>query len=1033
MDTQSPRNIFNLPGKTAERMQHALAGVDPSGEYTQDATERLETLWQGMENSNLPLGWLETPHTVEALARLAYSAPFIIRHLSTNRKSLAEGLLSKLDDPRSLPDWEGYAPNGTTPKGTTPKGTTPGDTAPGSTTKDTAKDTTWPEDPELMRGLRLWKYDSYAWFTARELLGLQSTAETCRMISDLADGMIRIAYAQAFYQLTQKHGLPFTREGCMAQGGVVGMGKLGGGELNYASDVDIIFFHDGDDSLCRLLPEARKPKLPPDPSLLGPHAESPAFWEAHYWAQNKEVGEEGEISSGEFYNRLGRQVIRMVSTPTQEGIGFRVDADLRPQGKSGLLAPSLGFMEDYYLRQGREWERTAMIKARLVVGSAGLDARFHQIMRPFVYRRYLDYSALEGVAIVKHDINRVHRNTLEDHIKLGWGGIREVEFLVQALQLLYGGKNPDIQVTGHQEATLKLVEAGVLGQDDADEMLRDYWHLRGVENRIQMFNEAQTHLLPSEPAEQMRVLHDFQPGFQGRLPQAQAALHQVRQRISQRFQELFSGMGDVDFPEPDLWRNALNEHLHEEERGRFEKRIDSLFSGIMTTRIGERCVFKLTNLLANPLLYRVGTQAAFPRWVEFFEQTGNRNAIYTLIEAHPPIVSWVSHIFSEGGRHARVLIRHPEFLETFFSIPEEWDDCQERFAEVLKKAGDEEEFLLELQTARAQNLMRILTHYLNHEQETRHRIMLSELADAVVGACTRFAWRKVAARMGLPENADLDEVSGFAVLAMGKLGSRELRFGSDLDLVFVYGDEGTTDKGRSHYEFYTRLAQTIGNLLTSRTMFGQLHELDHRLRPFGSKGLLVPSLATYRSYLAPDAQGGAETWNFQAFTRMRAISGDLSLANALLENIGSAWQKRGLDRAQVTQAVEQMLGRLVVENTREIEASGQPIPLKFASGGLIGFEFLRQAHFLCEKLQGSPHWTPPPPHEKIEALAAKYEEIARMDERLSFYVEPYDHVALPEHFKILGAIASHWNHQSTETLCNQMAKEVESLFQDLKR
>jgi glutamate-ammonia-ligase adenylyltransferase len=996
MTAELPRweERFAVPAPTAAALREGLAALDDPPE----AVQALAHLLERMADAGVAADVLAEPHAAAALVRMAYAAPFLLRVLAGRPELLHEGALAGLDaGGDALQPWRRYA----------------------EPAQAAALD-----ESQLMAALRRWKYANYLRLTARELLGLQPARTTCTRIAELADGAVRIAHGYAFAQQAQRQGLPFRKRGGPAWAGVLGMGKLGGRELNYASDIDLIFVQDGDDGPCRG-PEGLA--APPLDSDDGAEAAAWRHWAA--LAAQAASAPAGGTTSFDFHNRAARQAIRLLSTQQADGFAFRVDCDLRPNGKAGFLAPNVAFMEQYYLEHGREWERTAMLKARMVAGPDALAQRFAEMIRPFVYRRYLDYGALEGVALVKHDIDRVHRSALDRNLKLGRGGIRENEFLVQALQLLYGGKRPEVQVTGHEPAVERLVAAGILTAAEGEAIRADYWRLRAVENRIQMVAEAQTHDLPDDPAERTRILHDFAPDFATRQSAAEAALEAARRRTEERFQALFAGLGEQGFPDTDAWRRSVEAHVPEAERAAVLERLDGLFEHMMETRLGERCVFKLAKLLGREEVYTLGTDAAFPRWLAFIEQIGNRNPIYTLIETHPPIVPWVSRIFAEGGRHAEILIRHPEFLESFFSLGEDWRSFTGRFDEAMRAARDEEELLLEVQGAKAQGFIRTLTVYLGDEGYGAHQPLLSDVADATVRACTGFAWRILCERLGVPEGADVSTVSGFAVLAMGKLGSREMRFGSDLDLVFVYRDEGTTRAGRSHNEFYTKLAQKIGTLLTSQTQFGRLYVLDHRLRPFGNKGVLVPSISAYRNYLTPGGDAsGAEVWNYQAFTRMRTVCGDAALGRDLIAAIAETWQQRALPTGEVARQVWDMLGRLVEQNARSQHAAGPALPLKFSVGGLIGYEFLGQAHFLCARRAPGADWTPPPPHGIMEALHAAYAEVSALDERLGFHERDERHELRPEHCERVAAIRERWRYEEVEALCARMATEIEAAF-----
>lgn len=992
-DAPSPRDLpgrYGLPPAAAERLAAAWEALEQPPEAAQAVT----TLLQRCCDASVPLDWAEVPHAPEALLRMAYAAPFLLRHLGMRPQVLAEGLLADLETGPVRPSWPHAGE---------------------------AEALAALEETEWMRRLRLWRYDSYVRLTARALLGLDGPAETCRTVADLADDLVRLAFRWCFATTVRSRGLPLRADGALAGAGVVGMGKLGGRELNYASDIDLVFMQDGDDTPCRRLAE-------PPPVPVTPDAAEASFWDA-WEAAVSDAGEPARDSSGEFYNRMARQVVRVLSHQTAEGFAFRVDADLRPNGRAGMLAPHMAFLARYYEQQGREWERTAMIKARVITGPAPLAEEFRELVRPFVYRRYLDYSALEGVAIVKHDIDRNSRDEEGRNIKLGRGGIRENEFIVQALQLLYGGRRPELQATGHAEALERISAAGILPAEECESILADYWCLRAVENRVQMLDEAQTHELPEPGERRTRVLHDFAPAFAARQEAAEAALQAARERTERRFNELFEGLGEGELTGAEAWREAVCAHLPAEEHAEAMARADHLFSRLMSTRIGERCVFKLTHLLTQDALYRQGTEPAFWRWLAFFEQIGNRNALYALMASQPSVLDWVSLILSEGGRHAEPLIRHPEFLESFVALSGQQEaDLAGEMAAVEEGARDEEEFILDLHSTKAQNLLRILTAYLNEPGSQAHQRRLSDLADAVVGACLRFAWRQLVARLGEPAGATPEAPAGFAVLALGKLGSRELRFSSDLDLVFVYEQDGTTSAGRSHYEFYTKLAQRLGNLLTAQTQFGRLYDLDHRLRPFGSKGVLVPSLSGFKSFLAEDTVGGAEVWNFQALTRIRPVCGDRALGGALMGAIGEAWQARAPAPADIAAAVREMLGRLTAQHAPQ----GAPaLPLKYAAGGMLGYEFATQAHFLCARAEPGADWTPPPPHEKIEPLEPAYRELSALDERLSFYVDGFDHALRPEHPQRFRAVAERWGYEQVEGLCRQLEAGVASAFDAL--
>ena len=1006
---------LQLPRERLRPLAQELAALDEPPE----AVHALERLLHEAGDPRALASALADEWQQRALARMAYAAPFLLRMLLRRGTALGQGLLADLPGDGALRPFSAYCAPEECPA---------------------------LDEAALMAVLRHWKYDNLLRITARDLLGLQDTARTCRQMSDLADALISVAYRYAFATQARRRGLPRQAAGEPAPGLVVGMGKLGGRELNYASDVDLIFVNAGAGVLSTPI-DADTPPIDPD-EPAGAH------WERWGALATNVQGDAPGSSSDEFHNQVVRYFTRLLTQNTEDGIGFRVDTDLRPMGRSGHLSPSIALVEDYYVTYGREWERTAMIKARPVEGNMALWERLAQTIRPFVYRRYLDFGALEGVALIKHDINRQHGAAQAHNLKLGRGGIRENEFFVQAQQLLHGGRRPALQVTNHAAAIEELVAGGLLPEADGRGHLADYWCLRTRENRLQMVEEAQVQDLPNDEGERQRVFHDFAPGFTQRLPAAEAALALARDRIAERFAGLVRGTGEEAYPQADVWQAALREHLGEASAQAALERVNSMMTHLMRTRMGERCVFKLSRLLTLPTLYRQGTAAAFPRWLEFAEQIGNRNVIYSLIEANPSIVDWIDLIFREGGVQARQLIRHPEFLESFLSLTGAGAGGMLPLLQgVLAQARDEEDFILELQMTKSQLVIQILTAYLHDPAARAQRQLLSELADATIAVCAQHAWNTLVDKLGLPENAgDQGPLSGFAVLAMGKLGSREMHFNSDLDLVFLYARDGKTSSGRSHYEFYTKLAQKLDSLLTSQTQFGRLYELDHRLRPFGAKGVLVPSFAAYLSFLGSEA----EVWNFQALTRLRHLVGSAPLGEALLAATARAWRGQPRNRREVVTAVRHMLLRLVREHTQGLDPR-EVLSLKYAVGGMIGFEFLRQCQFLVAQLDVPPdaelqavpgaaqahaaesdaaavaaRWTRPQEHEMITNLLPLYLELSDLDELLALHVEQFEHRATAEMFEALAAVRARWNFDEVREAMRRMESSVLAAFDALE-
>jgi len=1042
----------------------------------------------------LPPGLLADALTQTALVRLAYAAPHILRHLTRHPTWLTLGVLSSLTptsntDPDSNPDVvssqpasesvasepaisgpvssefnSSFPPEDPVSQQVARWASTllplqswlPQESSP-STDPAAESDLIRLEPETFLRVVRHWKYANLTRLTAQSLLGAHTPRQTCGRLTALAQGMVRLVYAHSFARQVITQGLPWDGQGLSA-GVVAGMGKLGGGELNYSSDVDVIFLHEGSGENLRRLPEGfALPPLTPDLAV-----DDRPWWAALDDTARQAAEEqwpEGSQDTGDFHQRVCRRTVSLLSQTGAEGFGLRVDPDLRPQGKSGLLCPSLAYALQYYEVEGREWERTALLKARRAAGHPRVWAPFHLAMRPFVFRRYLDYSAIEGLVLVKRDINRHHQGSLAANVKLGRGGIRENEFFVQAQQLLHGGRNPALQMTGHQGTLEELARAGVMTPADAAEHLADYWHLRGVENRLQMVEESQTQELPADGERLARVLHDFQPGFSARLAGALNTLEETRKRVESRFKGLLA-MEEAEEQGGSDWRRMVEEQSAQGGSGsqsseELLRRADEFLDQLMKTRAGERCIPKVERLLARPHLHLRGSDPVFPRWLEFLERIGNRNAIFVLLESNPSIVAWVSRVFAEGGALAGQLIRHPEFLETYVGTrPLTPQHIRQEVLEAASRAEDEEGLMLELQTIKAHLSIRILAAYLdafqNKEGWIDHHPLLAALADAAIEACLAFAWDSLTRRHGYPEGVGPEDGpanSGFCVMALGKLGSRDMRFSSDLDLVFFHQAEGTTTDGTPHSEFFAKLARKVSTLLTSQTQFGVLYALDHRLRPYGGKGVLVPPLAAMENFLARQA----EVWNFQAFTRLRHGAGDPRLSARVAGAVQAAWQARGLTASELAGQVRHMLDRLVEEHMPPAAREGRAVALKFAPGGLIGYEFLRQLALLralwrgdaawipAENGGGSPEVLPPrlpagaPERAWVDPLTPLYQTLAAVDERLACHLGADDHLALPEHFSTIRAVGETWNWEQLQEVSRRLAQGVEDGFKQLAK
>jgi len=662
---------------------------------------------------------------------------------------------------------------------------------------------------------------------------------------------------------------------------VVAMGKLGGRELNVSSDIDLVFVYPAG----------------PDPEPL---------------------------------ERAGRKLIALLSEVTEDGFAFRVDMRLRPYGDSGPLACSFEALEDYFVAQGREWERYAWIKARPVTGSR--HDELAAIVRPFVYRKYLDYPTLAAMRRLHAEVRReVARRELAGHVKLGPGGIREIEFIVQALQLVRGGRDPALAVRPTLEALARFGERQLLPADTVRELAAAYVFLRNTEHRLQYLEDRQTHALPQDADDRARVAR--MSGC-GSWDEFAARLQAQRAAVQRHFQDVFAESAAVDAP--DLWqddRAALAQAL----AGRGFRNPDTSAERLLATRRGQRYAVLPTDSRRRfdalvPALAAAAAQTADPdatlaRGLELIETVARRAAYLALLAEHPEALERVTKMIAASSWAADFVTRHPLLLDELLddrvlvAVPD-WAEFERALRGLLAAAdGDAERQMNVLREQHQAQLFRLLAQDLAGLLSVEHMAdHLSRLADIVLQAALELVWSQMPSRHR--------ERPRFAVVAYGKLGGKELGYASDLDLIFLYED----DDERAP-ENYARLAQRLNRWLTTRTSSGVLFETDLRLRPSGEAGLMVSSLAAFAQY----QEESAWVWEHQALTRARACAGDAEVG-AGFEAIRSRVLTRPRDAAALAQEVLAMRSRM---HDAHPNRSGL-FDVKHDRGGMIDVEFAVQ-------------------------------------------------------------------------------------------
>ncbi len=776
------------------------------------------------------------------------------------------------------------------------------------------------DEETLHRVLRTFRRVQMVRIIWRDLAGLAPLAETLEDLSALADACVAQALELLYTWAIAKYGVPRDETGMQQQMLVLGMGKLGARELNLSSDIDLIFAY--------------------------PHG-GKADGALH-------------LSNEQFFTRLGQQLIKAIGAQTEDGFVFRVDTRLRPFGDSGPLAMSFDAMEEYYYAQAREWERYAMIKARVVAGSQEDEQTLMAMLRPFVYRRYLDFGAIESIRDMKRMIRgEMHKRGMDANIKLGLGGIREIEFIGQAFQLIRGGRDPDLQIRPIQQVLNLLGEKDLLPEYVVHELTAAYVFLRLVENRLQAWQDHQTHLIPEEPVARLRLARSM--GFED-WDGFFAVLEQHRQLVQGHFAKVFAAphaeQEQEENPLQTLWRQrlgleqaitALAEAGFQQDAATAWKMLDDFRSGSSCRGQGQRGQQRLDQLM--PLLLQAVAETEEPlivleRLLKLMESIARRTAYLALLVENPMVLSQLIRLESFSSWIASQITRHPILLDGLLDPRQLYSPLKraelEAELDTLLSAVDEDDTEGQMERLRQflqGNKLRVaaadITGVIPLMVVSDY---LTEIAETIVARVLEQVWAYLVARHGRPAGS-ADDQKGFAVIAYGKLGGIELSYGSDLDLVFLHANSSInamTDGGRQIAAdlFYARLGQRMIHMLTARTHSGLLYEVDMRLRPSGNSGMLVSSLDAFDSYQL----NSAWTWEHQALLRARPTAGDPAVIARFQEIRRSVLtQQRDPDklRAEVVDMREKMRASLDKGNEELFD-------LKQGPGGIADIEFMVQ-------------------------------------------------------------------------------------------
>ncbi|TAN41532.1 MAG: bifunctional [glutamate--ammonia ligase]-adenylyl-L-tyrosine phosphorylase/[glutamate--ammonia-ligase] adenylyltransferase [Nitrospirae bacterium] len=726
--------------------------------------------------------------------------------------------------------------------------------------------------------VRRFRLEEILTITLRDLLNKADLVEILSELSMLADVIIQGSLDMVRQQMSGTYGAP--QDDAFA---VIALGKLGAGELNYSSDIDLMYVYGTEDG------------------------ETAGIQTAQGTVMNR-------TTNHEYYCKVGETLSRFLSLNTEDGFVYRVDLRLRPEGQRGAIALSQRGYEMYYESWGRAWERAMLIRARPVAGDPDLFAAFMKMIQPFVYRKYLDFTAIDEIRGLK---GRIDATFKKGDIKRGYGGIREIEFFTQALQLIYGGREPLLRERSTLKALHRLMQKALVGQEDCHALSDNYGFLRTLEHRLQQLNDIQTHTLPS--AEKDLDILGRKLGFDNGKTFT-SELEQRRSLVRGIYDSLFSGKREEPgvenrFFDEELSDAELKEHLSAtglRDIGKAVRSLRSIRDSVLTfqTLKGRKLLGEILPVFVDTALKSDAPDAALHHLQSFAELLSMNESYLEIFSRDRQLIDMLTYVFAQTPYLSKMLISRPQYLEMIG-----WQERPKKSLLTLKheiRASLSEGHSINDAIRRIKQAEEIRLGLLFLQQELGIRDVtrgLSRIAEAVVSLCLESIGSEAAA---------------VGIIGLGKLGGREISFGSDLDLIFITGAEVKVSD--------TRVAERLLRMLTAYTKDGVAYRIDTRLRPEGSKGPLVSSVESFRNYYAQSAL----FWELQALLRARPISGCKASGLAFMSMARAALIKRG---GEVRAAdIRQMRERILRDLSRETEG----YDIKLGAGGLEELEFTVQ-------------------------------------------------------------------------------------------
>lgn len=782
---------------------------------------------------------------------------------------------------------------------------------------------------DYYKNLRRFRRQEMLRIGLRDLLGKAELQETVADLSDLAEVCLQAAYERAAEGLRKKHGMPMF-EG--ADGGaepagfaVIAMGKLGGRELNFSSDIDLMYVYSSDGET--------------------------------EGVQSDDGSVTNRISNHQYFVKLAEKITSIIGETTEDGFVFRVDLRLRPEGQRGPLAQSLGGYEIYYESWGQTWERAALLKARIVAGDEETGKKFMERIAPFVHRKYLDYGAISEIRAMKQKINKdvEQKGKTWRDVKLGYGGIREIEFIIQALHLIYAGRDRALREKNSLKALHNLSQKGLITYEEHSALSRAYVFLRTVEHRMQILNDLQTQTLPTDPGELRSLAR--RAGYFERDREADVLLfdYAVHTRsVRAIYDDLFSFTGeepaggrgtgdyslllDADTTESDAV--SVLSRMGFKDPAKAYRNVVLLREGpafVHQTPRSRRLFQDIFPLLSGEIASSPDPDLALNHLESYLAAQGSWDAFQTRVKQDPLAVKTLIAIFANSGYFSRMLIVNPGLLEDLLDTSRSFGAgslgfFSRQLRDAISRAEGIQERLDILRRFKHREEMRMgMAELLSAVSPIAASRTLSRLAEACLAAALELAVSEVGKRLGFDASS-----GGMAVIAAGKLGGRELIYGSDLDILFVFSEDhsGTSLSEITPFEYFSKTAEKTISYLTTMTREGFAYRVDTRLRPTGSKGPLVQSLAAFRQYY----KTSAETWERQALIHSRFAAGDRRVGD-LFKNTLQELIYRDCDVNALAKDVRDMRKRMEDELGKE---GAEYYNVKQGAGGLVDIEFIAQ-------------------------------------------------------------------------------------------